>query len=156
MSQRVLTFHYKLTAQTGEVLDSSEGREPLSFMEGAGQIIPGLERQMQSLKKGDKKEIKVVAAEAYGVREESLIVKVPREKLPTPNVKVGDRFRGGNDQFASIFTVVDLTLSEATLDGNHPLAGQDLTFDIEIMDIREATAQEIEHGHSHGAEGHNH
>ena len=108
---RVVTFHYKLTNKNGKVLDYSENHKPLTFMEGAGMIIDGLEKQMFSLNAGDKKKILVPAAEAYGAKEE------------------------GND---------------------HPLAGQDLTFDIEIMKAREATKEEIEHGHAHGEHGHGH
>ncbi len=156
MSKRVFSFHYKLTDKAGKVLDSSEGRQPLSFMEGVGQIIPGLEKQLLGLKKGDKKKIEVSAAEAYGLRDESMVIKAPLSELPTQNVKIGDRFHGGPDQHAPVFCVIQVTADEATLDGNHTLAGVDLTFDVELTDVREATSQEISHGHSHGEGGHHH
>ncbi len=153
---RVLSFHYTLTDAVGKILDSSEGRGPLSFIEGSGQIIPGLENQLSKLKAGDKREIKVAAADAYGQKDHQLILKAPKSELPVPQVKVGDRFKGGPDQHSPIFTVIEVGDTEVTLDGNHPLAGQDLTFNVEITEIREATPQELQHGHTHGEHGHDH
>ncbi len=153
---RVLSFHYTLTNGAGTTLDSSEGRGPLAFIEGAGQIIPGLEKELVALKSGAKKEIKVPAAEAYGLREEELIVKIPKSGLPVPEVKVGDRFSGGPDNQSPVFVVTTIQGEEVTLDGNHPLAGQDLTFNIEMKEIREATPEELQHGHAHGENGHHH
>lgn len=155
MIQRVITFHYSLTDKAGKVIDSSKARGPMSYMEGSGQIIPGLERQMKELKKGDKKTLQVVAADAYGVRDEKRVVKVERQQLPE-GVKVGDRLRGGEGDHAPIFTVMQVAEKEATLDANHALAGQDLTFEVELTDVREATAEEISHGHAHGEHGHSH
>ncbi len=156
MPQRVISFHYTLTDGSGQVIDSSEGQAPLSYMEGVGQIIPGLERQMAALKKGEKKKIGVPAAEAYGLRDDKKVIKVPREKLPKQDAKVGDQFTGGQGPNAPIFVVIEAGLNEVTLDGNHPLAGMDLTFDVELTDLREATAEEITHGHAHGEHGHSH
>lgn len=151
----VISFHYSVTDVAGKSLDSSAGRAPLTIMEGAGQIIPGLENAISGLKKGEKKHVKVSADQAYGAREESLVVKVTRDQLPVKDIRVGDRFRGGEEPNAPVFVVTDLTLNDVTLDANHPLAGQDLLFDVEITEIREATAEEMEHGHAHG-EGHSH
>ena len=156
MSQRVISFHYKLTDPTGKLIDSSNGKPPLAYIEGAGAIIPGLERQLTGLKKGDKKIIQVPAAEAYGLKEEARKITVKREEIPAKEVKVGDRFSGGKDAHAPIYRVTQLTDTEVTLDGNHPLAGIDLTFDIDLTDIREATAEEMAHGHAHGEHGHAH
>ena len=156
MSRRILSFHYTLSNLSGDILDSSSMRGPLALLEGGGQIIPGLEKEIVRLKTGDKKEIKVPAAEAYGEKEEDLLIKVPRSKLPAQEIKVGDRFRGGDDPQSPVFVVTALDENEATLDGNHPLAGQDLVFQIEVTEIREATAEELTHGHVHGAGGHSH
>jgi len=156
MLKQVISFHYTLTDKEGRAIDSSLGREPLQFMEGAGQIIPGLENEILKLSNGDKKKITVRSAEAYGDRSESLCVKVAREKLPTQEVKIGDMFRGGPEPHSPIFTVTALSDAEVTLDGNHPLAGADLTFDIEVTEMRLATVEEVEHGHAHGANGHSH
>lgn len=155
MPTRVLSFHYTLTDASGKVLDSSIGGEVFSFMEGAQQIIPGLERQLAGLPKGTRKKIHVQAEEAYGTRDEEKMIKVQRSQLPVKEVKIGDRFNGGGAD-GPVFVVTALTDSEATLDGNHALAGVDLTFDVELTDIREATAEEISHGHAHGAHGHSH
>jgi FKBP-type peptidyl-prolyl cis-trans isomerase SlyD len=153
---RVVSFHYTLTDAAGKVIDCSSGRTPLSYMEGSGQIIPGLEKQMTGLKKGDKKVLRVPAAEAYGERNEKKLIKVLREQLPSREVQVGDQFTGGEEPHAPVFVVTHLTEKEATLDGNHPLAGIDLTFDVELIDMREATAEEVSHGHAHGEDGHSH
>ena len=156
MTQRVISFHYTLTNKAGKVLDSSSTGEALSFMEGAGQIISGLEKQMVSLKTGDKKRIQVPAAEAYGLRDESRILKVPRAQLPKADVQIGDQFTGGREPHAPAFIVTHVTETEATLDGNHALAGVDLVFDVELTAVRPATAEELAHGHAHGENGHSH
>ena len=152
---RVLSFHYTLTDTTGKKLDQS-GTEPLSFIEGSHQIIPGLESELSTLKKGDKKKISVPAAKAYGVRRQELMISVPRDKFPAGEIKVGDRFRGGPEASAPLFTVISISGTEVKLDGNHSLSGQDLVFDVELVGIRESTEQELSHGHAHGEAGHSH
>lgn len=156
MSKRVISFHYTLTNPEGEKLDSSAGGEPLSYLEGGGQIISGLEKEIQPMKVGDKKRVSVKAKDAYGTRDEKKVVEVPRNKMPAQQIKLGDKFRGGNDHNAPILTVTKLTDAVVTLDANHPLAGVDLTFDLEITEIRDATKEELSHGHVHGAGGHHH
>jgi FKBP-type peptidyl-prolyl cis-trans isomerase SlyD len=156
VSQRVISFHYTLTNSSGETLDSSREAEPLAFMEGVQQIIPGLESQIVGLSVGDKRVIRVAAADAYGEVNLSLIVRVPKDKLPVQDIHVGDRFRGGPDQHSPIFMVTEILANEVVLDGNHPLAGQDLQFDVEITGMRPATEEEKSHGHAHGPEGHGH
>ena len=149
MNPRVITFHYVLTDPQGKTLDSSNGHSPLTYMEGAGQIIPGLEQQMQSLKKGEKKKIQVPAAQAYGERDQKYIIAVPLEKLPD-DVKAGDQFGLGGDPEGHPFNVIEVGSTHATLDANHPLAGVDLTFDVDVVETRDATAEEMAHGHAHG------
>lgn len=156
MTQRVLFFHYVLTNPKGETLDSSRGSEPLAVLEGSQQIIPGLEEEIFKLKTGDKKVIQVAAAKAYGPVNDQLKVKVNRTQLPEGEIEVGARFRGGNDQMEFVFTVIKIEGDEVLLDGNHPLAGIDLTFDVEITGMREATPEELSHGHLHGPGGHAH
>lgn len=156
MAQKVISFHYTLTNQAGEILDSSKDNQPFSFIEDAGQIIPGLEKELSGLQKGDKRKISVPAADAYGERNDDLIVRVTKDKLPSQTIKVGDRFRGGQDPSSPIFTVTQMDEQEVTLDGNHPLAGLDLVFDIELLEIRDATSDELDHGHPHGEHGHSH
>ena len=156
MNQRVISFHYKLTDDTGALLDASEADEPLAFLEGGENIIPGLESVLITLKKGDKKKVNVSCADAYGERNEELIVQVPRDELPTKKIEVGDIFSGGDEEQTLPFTVIEVTETEVTLDGNHPLAGQTLHFEIEVKEVRAATADEKQHGHAHGPDGHHH
>lgn len=154
---RVVTFHYTLKDAKGQQLESSFGDEPMSYLEGVGQVIPGLEDQMHSLKKGDKKLISVKAVDAYGEFEQDMIVQVPRAQLPKKDVAVGDQFHADSGQgHVQVVTVTGVDETHVTVDGNHPLAGQDLNFDVEVVDVRDATKEELEHGHAHGAGGHNH
>lgn len=155
MNPRVVTFHYTLTDPAGKTLDSSVGMEPMTYMEGSQQIIPGLEDQIKSLKAKDKKKLKVAAADAYGMRDERFILNVPLDRLPK-TIQIGQQFQINNDPNSPPFAVTSVTATHAVLDGNHPLAGVDLTFDVEIVEIREATAEEVKHGHAHGAGGHHH
>lgn len=163
MSRNVVTFHYKLRDPRGEVIDSSLGGDPISFLEGAGQIVEGLEQGLRGIAAGVKATIGVPAAKAYGERDEAQVQRVLKALLPIEgDIKPGDQFRAGNDAYAPIVTVVGVEGDELLLDANHPLAGVDLEFDVEVIEVREATAEEIEHGHAHGAgeccggEGHGH
>ena len=154
MSRRVIQFNYKLSNKAGNVLDQSDG-EPFAFLEGTKSIIPALERSVVLLQKGDKRRIELAVNEAYGQRQDNLVIQVPFDKLGgTP--KVGDRFKGGDEENAPVFSVTSVTATEATLDANHPLAGEDLVFDIEITGIRQATPEETQHGHAHQPGGHHH
>jgi FKBP-type peptidyl-prolyl cis-trans isomerase SlyD len=156
MTQRVISFHYILTDPSGQTLDSSNEQGPLSFLEGANQIIPGLEKALQALSKGEKKKIEVPAADAYGLRDERFVLTIPRERFKGEKIQVGDEVASSEDPNAMPFKVVGLTDTQITLDANHPLAGVDLTFDVEIVDIRSATEEELTHGHVHGPHGHDH
>ncbi len=157
LNPRVVSFHYTLKNSKGEQLESSVGSEPLMYLEGVGQIIPGLEEAIKALKAGDKKTITVKAAEAYGEVEPEMIVEVPKERLPKKDVEVGDRFHAdAGDGHAQVVQVTKVTDTHVTIDGNHPLAGQDLTFEVEIDSTREATQDELAHGHAHGPGGHHH
>lgn len=159
MIPKVITFHYTLTDKKGNKLDSSrEQNEPMMFMTGSGHIIPGLERQIETLGKGEKKTVVVAPSEGYGEFDQQLIMDVNRDRFPADaKIKVGDRFQAGSrEEPGPVFTVTNVTDKAVTVDGNHPLAGQELTFDVEIMESRAATADEIEHGHAHGPDGHHH
>ena len=156
MANKVISFHYKLTDAAGTVLDSSDGGEPLTFLEGVGQIIPGLESQLLAMKVGDKKSVTVPAKDAYGERDPGNVVEMELEKMPTKNIKAGDQFRAGEGHQAPVVTATKVTATHVTLNGNHPLAGKDLTFDVEIAAIRDATQDELAHGHAHGPGGHHH
>jgi len=154
---RVISIHYTLTNDKGAVLDSSRDSEPMAYLEGAGNIIPGLEKEVASMAQGDKRDVKIPAAEAYGERREDMVLQVPRTQFPADVApKVGDRFRGGPEPHAPAFTVTSVEGDSITLDGNHPLAGQTLFFEVEVTEIRDATEEELSHGHVHGPGGHHH
>ncbi|HUI07094.1 MAG TPA: peptidylprolyl isomerase [Verrucomicrobiae bacterium] len=156
MANKVISFHYTLTDSTGKTLDSSADGEPLTFLEGVGQIIPGLETHLRAMKVGDKKNVTVPAKSAYGEKDPANVVEVGLDKMPTRGIKVGDRFRAGDGPNAPIVTATKVTDTHVTLDGNHPLAGMDLTFAVEVTAIRDATEEELDHGHVHGPGGHGH
>lgn len=156
---RVISFHYTLTNKAGEVIDTSrDSKDPFSYMEGVGQIIPGLEKSMALLSVGDARKIEVAAKDAYGVHDAQLIVDVPRTKLPnSTELTVGDQFQASGPQGEQLlFRVLEINGDSVKLDGNHPLAGEDLIFDVEVMRIRDATKEELAHGHAHGGDGHHH
>jgi len=157
MTRRVVTFHYTLRDPTGRVLDTSAGGEPISYLEGGGQIIDGLDEQLRGVPAGSKSRVEVPAKRGYGERDPSQIQRVKRDRLPiNGELKVGDTFQAGEDAFAPIVTVAGLEGDEVLLDANHPLAGVNLTFDVEIVAVRQATDEEITHGHAHGVHGHRH
>jgi FKBP-type peptidyl-prolyl cis-trans isomerase SlyD len=152
---RVISIHYTLRDPNGRVLDSSAGGDPVSYLEGAGQVIDGLDEQLRLAAAGEKTRIVVPANKAYGERDPAQIQRVNRALLPVEGeLKVGDQFQTEQDRFAPVVTVQAIEGDEVLLDGNHPLAGVDLTFDVEIVAVREPTASEREHGHAHGDGGH--
>lgn len=150
-SRRVLTFHYTLRDPSGRILDTSAGGEAISYLEGAGQIIEGLEEQLRAVDQASKLKVEVPAAKAYGERDPDQVQRVNRKLLPVEGeLKVGDSFRAGEDRHAPVVTVAGFAGEDVLLDANHPLAGVDLTFDVEVVGIRPASAEELSHGHAHG------
>ena len=141
MSQQVITFHYTLSDADGVELETSVSREPVTFMSGVGMIVPGLEKELIHFAVGDKRRVEVKAEEAYGLIDFGKFVQVPREALPKPDVKPGDLFQSSTGPMP--FTVKEVTETHVVLDGNHPLAGEDLVFDVEVIESREATEEEI-------------
>ncbi len=154
---RVVTFHYTLRDPSGRVLDSSAGGDPITYLEGGGQIIEGLDAQLRGTAAGAKTRVQVPAARAYGEHDPDQVHRVKRNLLPIEGeLQVGDQFQTGADRFSPVVTIAAIEGDEVLLDGNPPLAGVDLTFDVEIVSAREATAEELSHGHAHGAEGCSH
>ena len=152
----VVTFNYKLTNAEGETLDQSQG-EPLAYLHGAGNIIPGLEKALVGKAVGDKFTVNVPAAEGYGEYNADLVQEVPKQMFQgVENIEAGMQFQAQTDDGVQIVTVKSVEGENVIVDANFPLAGQDLTFDVEIVGIREASAEELEHGHVHGAGGHHH
>lgn len=155
--KRVIGFHYTLKDKAGTLIDTSDGQEPLVFLEGTHQIIPGLERVLALLNVGDKRLIEVKAADAYGDVNQEMIINVKRTQFPPDaQLKVGDQFQVNEDDHSPVFTITSVSADEVTVDGNHPMAGKDLFFDVEITEVRAATKEEMAHGHAHGAGGHHH
>ena len=153
----VVTLHYTLKDDTGEVIDSSSSGEPLAYLHGHGNLVPGLERELAGKSAGDKLSVKVSAADGYGEFDQALVQKVPRRALKgIKSLNVGMRLHAQTAQGPQAVTVTHIQGDMVTLDGNHPLAGKNLNFDIEITDVRAATQEELEHGHVHGAGGHHH
>ncbi len=151
-NDKVVTMHYKLSLGSGEILDSSfERNAPFSFIAGHNQIIPGLEKSLMGMKAGDKKAIEVQPDEGYGERDDNLVQIVPREQIPEEiELFEGKVLQAQGPQGVPLeVTVVKVTDEEVTIDMNHPLAGQTLHFDVEIMEVRDATPEELEHGHTH-------
>lgn len=153
----VAAFHYTLTDDQKQVIDSSEGRDPLTYLHGSGQIVPGLEKQMEGRSVGDKFNAEVAAEEGYGVHHAELMQEVPREAFQgVEDIQPGMQFQGRGPQGEINVTVSKIENDKFFIDGNHPLAGKTLHFAIEVTDVRDATAEELEHGHVHGAGGHQH
>ena len=154
MSRRVVTFHYTLRDPQERLLDTSSGGEPIRYLEGAGQIIEGLEEQLKDAVVGLKQRIGVPAAKAYGEHDASQVQRVLRSLLPVEGeLRPGDQFQAGEDNFAPVVRVVRIEGDEVLLDANHPLAGIDLTFDVEVIAVRPATEAEISEGQLHGRDG---
>ena len=153
---KVVSFHYTLTNAQGDVLDKSQ-EHPMPYLHGAGNIIPGLEKELAGKKVGDKLTVNVPAAEAYGEYHEQLVNDVPREAFQgVDQIEPGMQFQANTPEGVQVITVKAVNGETVTVDANHPLAGQDLNFDVEIVEVREATEEESAHGHVHGVGGHHH
>jgi FKBP-type peptidyl-prolyl cis-trans isomerase SlyD len=147
-------MHYTLTDPEGEVIDSSQGKAPLAYLHGHGNIIPGLEKQLEGKAVGDKLVAEVAAAEGYGEHNPEMVVEANRSQFPEgAELVAGMRFQAQTPAGPRIAQITKVDGDTITVDTNHPLAGVNLKFDVEIMEIREATAEEIDHGHVHTGEG---
>jgi FKBP-type peptidyl-prolyl cis-trans isomerase SlyD len=156
-ADRVVTIHYTLKDDAGTILDSSAGGEPLAYLQGHGNLVAGLERALEGRQEGNSLAVVVSPADGYGTRDESLVQRVPKRSLQGSGaVKKGMQFQARTEDGMRLFTVAAVIGDMVTLDGNHPLADQTLHFEVQIVGVREATAEELEHGHVHGAGGHHH
>lgn len=147
----VVSMNYTLTGDDGAVIDSSEGREPLSFIAGRGMIIPGLEQALIGKNPGDEVSVTVSPEEGYGEYNEEMTVQVNKDQFQGDSeIAEGMQVQAHNkDGSTQILTVKEVSDDQVTLDANHPLAGQTLHFDVSIEDVREATQEELDHGHTH-------
>jgi FKBP-type peptidyl-prolyl cis-trans isomerase SlyD len=156
-SHKVVSMHYTLTNDRGETLDSSRGHEPLTYLHGAGNLIPGLEKALEGKQGGDKLTVRVPPEDGYGKRDDALIQAIPRRTLKgMGDLRVGMRLQAQSDHGVRVVRITHVAGDMVTIDGNHELAGETLNFDVEITEVRDATAEEMEHGHVHGPGGHHH
>ena len=154
---KVVSIDYTLTGPNGNVLDTSKGRGPMAYLHGAGNIIPGLEAALDGKSSGESLTVQVAPENAYGPRDEKMIQPVPRERFQgVADIQPGMQFHADTPQGRRVVTVVGVDVANVRIDANHPLAGVALKFDVEILDIRDATPEELQHGHVHGPGGHAH
>ncbi len=156
--KKVIKFNYTLRGENGEILDSTEKGGPFSFVTGNKQVLPGLEVALSSMIIGSKKNIKLAAADAYGEYDEGAVQKVKRDLFPEEGeLEIGTSYFAHSPEGQHLqFIVTEIEKDVITVDFNHPLAGKNLEFDIELLDVRDATPEEISHGHVHGPGGHHH
>ncbi len=156
-AQKVVSIHYTLTNEDGDVIDSSEGHEPLAYIHGYGNIIPGLENALTGKTAGDAFEVSIPPEEAYGLRDDGLIQAVPKSAFQgVDEILPGMQFQSESPNGMQLVTVVEVQGDTVILDGNHPMSGQTLNFEVEVTDVRDATEDELAHGHVHGPGGHHH
>jgi len=154
----VVGINYVLKNSKGEELDKSDEKNPLIYLHGTKQIVPGLEKELGGLKVGDKKDVSVQPDQGYGEIDAKLHIKTERSFFPKDTkLEAGMEFSADTEEGKQQrFTVIKLEGDKVFLDGNHPLAGQTLNFAVEVVSVRDATAEELAHGHAHGEGGHHH
>jgi FKBP-type peptidyl-prolyl cis-trans isomerase SlyD len=154
---KVVSIGYRLTNPQGQVLDESGPGSPLAYLHGTQSIIPGLERALEGKTVGDKFEVDIAAADAYGEKDLTLIQDVPRSAFgQAGELSLGMQFQARSPAGTRVVTIVELGSDTVKVDANHPLAGMPLHFAIDVVEVREATKDEISHGHVHGPGGHHH
>lgn len=154
----VVSLSYILKNAMGEELDEAGADEPFAYLHGSGQIVPGLENRLEGMKIGDRQDITVAPEEGYGVMMPALVLDVERSNFPPgADIKPGMQFMAEGEGGREItFTVKGVAGDQITIDGNHPLAGETLHFSVEVLGVRDATKEELTHGHVHGEGGHHH
>ncbi|MDX2020710.1 MAG: peptidylprolyl isomerase [Deltaproteobacteria bacterium] len=155
-SRKVVTLEYTLTDEGGDVLDTSKGGEPLVYLHGSGNIIPGLESALAGKGEGESLKVTVSPEDAYGDRDEDLMQTVPKSHFGDEELEVGMQFQARGPEGPVLLTIVRVLADTVTLDANHPLAGKTLSFDVTVLSVRDATLEELTHGHVHGPGGHHH
>jgi FKBP-type peptidyl-prolyl cis-trans isomerase SlyD len=155
---KVVTMNYTLKDTQGNIIQTTDTKEPFQFLSGNKQILPKLEQEIDRMIIGSKKNVKIAAKEAYGEYSEQAIQQVEKKNFPNDvDLQVGMEFVANSPEGQQMpFVVKDVKKEEVIIDFNHPLAGKDLEFDVELIDVRDATLEEMQHGHAHGPEGHHH
>ncbi len=156
-ADRVVAMHYTLKDDKGEILDSSAGGEPLAYLHGHGNIVAGLEKALEGTEAGFKSTVTITPAEGYGEKDPDAIFEEPHASFP-PDMQLepGIQVQADGQNGPATLTVIELTDTGVVLDANHPLAGKTLYFDVEVVEVREATADELSHGHVHTGHDHHH
>jgi FKBP-type peptidyl-prolyl cis-trans isomerase SlyD len=155
-ARAAVSIEYTLKDDEGKVLDTSEGRKPLTYLHGLGNLVPGLEKALEGKTAGAAFEVTLSPEEGYGHRDEKLVRKLPLRKLADKNPQPGRRTRAQFDDGLRLALITAVSGDYATVDGNHALAGKSLHFAVKVVEVRVATTDELEHGHAHGAGGHQH
>jgi len=146
----VVSFDYTLKNDNGDVLDSSEGGQPLAYLHGSGNIIPGLEQALEGREAGDAFQVSLEPADAYGDVDEELTQVVPRNLFQgVDQIEVGMQFQAQTAEGVQVVRIAAVEGDDVTIDANHPLAGERLHFDVNVAEVREASSEELEHGHVH-------
>lgn len=155
---KVVSIHYKLIdAESGDLIETSKDRPPMAYLHGANNLIPGLEQALEGKTVGDELQVTIAPEDAYGPYHESGVQKVPLEALKDlEKIEVGVVLTANTENGPANLQIIEIDETEVTVDANHPLAGRTLIFDVSVEALRDATAEELEHGHAHGPEGHNH
>jgi len=154
---KVVSIDYTLTNDDGEVLDSSKGQEPLAYIHGIGFMIPGLENALEGKSEGDSLSVTVEPKDGYGERDDELVKVVERSMFgDIEKLEEGMQFQAESDDGVEVVTITAVEGDKVTVDGNHPMADVTLNFEVKIVDVREASKEELDHGHVHGAGGHHH
>jgi FKBP-type peptidyl-prolyl cis-trans isomerase SlyD len=150
-TNKVVSIHYELTNEAGETLDSSSGKDPLTYLHGTGALIPGLEKELEGKNQGDELTAVIPPEQAYGELDQNLIRDVDRAAFgDVEKLEPGMQFQAsGNNDSVQVISVVEVKEDVVAVDANHPLAGMTLTFDVKVDDVREATEEELAHGHAH-------
>ncbi|MFT5368364.1 MAG: FKBP-type peptidyl-prolyl cis-trans isomerase SlyD [Candidatus Latescibacterota bacterium] len=154
---KVAIIEYTLKNDEGEVLDTSEGDAPMAYIQGIGNLIPGLEGALEGKVVDDEVQVSIPPEKGYGVPDPELVEVVARDTFQgVDDLQVGMQFQAEGDDGTQVIWITDVEGDEVTIDGNHPLAGETLNFAVKVVGVRDASAEELDHGHVHGPEGHQH
>ena len=154
---KAVFINYTLKDDNGKLIDTSEGRKPLAYIQGIGNLIPGLEAELEGKTTKDVLNVSIPPDQAYGIRNEGLVQRLDAQQFSNmPDLKPGMQFHANSQQRPLLITVIEISPQGVLVDGNHPLAGKTLHFHVEVVNVRDATLSELEHGHVHGDEGHSH
>jgi FKBP-type peptidyl-prolyl cis-trans isomerase SlyD len=154
--KKAVAIEFTLKDDKGEVIETSVGKDPLWYLQGMGNLVPGLEKALEGKDPGETVDVSLSPADAYGERDENEIRNVPLRKFKAPRIQVGGRYQIQTADGLSVVTVLSVSGDYVRVDGNHPLAGKSLTFVCKVIDVRDATEDELQHGHVHSGDGHHH